>query len=271
MRYRRLKTILRKLLPPSLLFRLRERLNRGVFDEIQWIHAELHPADPTPVMLDVGACHGTSLYPFARDGWQVFAFEPDSENRNELIRRCRDFPNVRIEGRAVSNQVQAACPFYRSPLSNGISSLTAFHATHMKSEMVDTITLEHFCREYGIRRVDFLKIDAEGYDYFVLQGFPWHQMKPGVILCEFEDSKTVPLGYTVYDLADYVAGQGYRIWVSEWFPVIEYGTRHRWRQILPYPAKLADPNAFGNLIAVSDDPAYTALKDRIPRLAGQAE
>lgn len=266
-----MKTILRTLLPPSLLFKLRERLNRRHFDEVRLIHSKIGSRDCSRVMLDVGACHGVCLYPFARDGWHIFAFEPDGENRKELIRRCRHFPNVRIDARAVSNQDQAACPFYRSPLSDGISSLTAFHATHTQADTVETVTLARFCREQNIHRIDFLKIDAEGFDFFVLQSFPWDAIKPAVILCEFEDGKSIPLGYTVYDMADYIADKGYRILLSEWFPIIEYGGRHRWRRLVPYPARLADPHAFGNLIAAADDQTYAALQDRIAVYAGRTD
>ena len=137
MRFRLIKKNLKRLLPPSLLFKLSKLLNRNSFDEVRWIYSEIHSTDPSRVMLDVGACHGVSLYPFARDGWRVFAFEPDAENRKELIRRCGHFPSVQIDGRAVSNKDQTGCPFYRSPLSDGISSLNAFHATHRESGTVD--------------------------------------------------------------------------------------------------------------------------------------
>ena len=39
------------------------------------------------VMLDVGAHHGSSLAPFARQGWQIIACEPDSQNRAVLSKR----------------------------------------------------------------------------------------------------------------------------------------------------------------------------------------
>ena len=93
MQFRLLKTILRRVLPPSLLFKLRGLLDRGHFDEVRMIHSEIRSADPARVMLDVGACHGVSLYPFARDGWQVFAFELVQEEcrgqRGKGRGRCR--------------------------------------------------------------------------------------------------------------------------------------------------------------------------------------
>jgi hypothetical protein len=40
-------------------------------------------------MLDVWAHHGTSLVPFARAGWQVYAFEPDPAKPRFADYPCR--------------------------------------------------------------------------------------------------------------------------------------------------------------------------------------
>jgi hypothetical protein len=74
-------------------------------------------------------------------------------------------------------------------------------------------------------------------------------MKPSVVLCEFEDRKTLPLGHTYHDIANYLRGWGYEVIVSEWYPIAEYGQTHRWRRAVRYPVDL-DPYAWGNLLAV---------------------
>ena len=80
-----------------------------------------------------------------------------------------------------------------------------------------------------------------------------------MILCEFEDRKTAPLGYTFHDMAKFLVDKGYRLVVSEWYPVVEYGKLHRWRRFAYYPCKLLDENAFGNIFAVHDETTYEAL------------
>jgi hypothetical protein len=87
--------------------------------------------------------------------------------------------------------------------------------------------------------VDFLKIDTEGHDLFVLQGFPWERNRPQVIECEFEDLKSKPLGYTTKDMADFLVGKGYTVYVSEWHPILKYGQRHDWHRLQKYPCDLA--------------------------------
>ena len=62
----------------------------------------------------------------------------------------------------------------------------------------------------------------------------------------------MPLGYDFHDLATYLQDQGYELIVSEWFPMVEYGMKHKWRQFENYPCELKDQKAWGNIIAVKD-------------------
>jgi len=193
---------------------------------------------------------GGSLRSFALDGWQVYAFEPDAVNRPELEKMCAHLDNVTIDSRAVSNEILTDQPYYQSDVSSGISGLSAFYPSHKEVGRVSTITLDKFCQGEGITAIDFLKIDTEGFDLFVLNSVPWDRIEPRLIVCEFEDRKTVPLGYTYHDMASYLVDHGYEVMVSEWYPIVEYGQRHKWRRFFPYPGELANTElGHGNLIA----------------------
>jgi FkbM family methyltransferase len=207
------------------------------------------------LMIDVGAHFGSALAPFLKMGWRIFAFEPDNNNRVKLLERLDSHKNkllVSVDTRCVSNKSQKGVPFFTSEQSTGISGLSAFHASHNEVGKVDVTTLTEFFQEKRITAVDFLKIDTEGHDLFVLQGFPWERGVPAVIECEFEDTKTVPLGYTFHDLARFLVDKGYTVYVSEWHPIICYGIQHDWRQLTRYPCELADPKGWGNLLAFRD-------------------
>lgn len=206
-------------------------------------------------MIDVGAHHGSALIPFLNKGWKIFAFEPDEKNRAKLLERLarhKDKELVSLDTRCVSNKSQKDVAFYQSEQSTGISGLSAFHESHVEAQRVDTITLTEFFQDKPLLEVDFLKIDTEGHDLFVLQGFPWDRTKPAVIECEFEDSKTVPLGYTFHNLAQFLVDKGYTVYVSEWHPIIRYGIRHDWNRLVRYPCQLADSKGWGNLLAFRD-------------------
>jgi FkbM family methyltransferase len=204
------------------------------------------------VMIDVGAHHGSALMPFLNKAWSVFAFEPDEKNRAKLTERLAKHKSkylVSLDTRCVSNKPQTGVSFFTSEQSTGISGLSAFHETHVEAQKVDITTLTEFFQDKPLPAVDFLKIDTEGHDLFVLQGFPWDRGQPAVIECEFEDTKTVPLGYTFHDLARFLVDKGYTVYVSEWHPIVRYGIRHDWNRLVRYPSDLADEKGWGNLLA----------------------
>jgi len=225
------------------------------------------------VMIDVGAHWGGSMIGFLDDGWSVYAFEPDDSNRSILQERVDRHPNkdrILIDSRCVGKDAQSDVAFFSSDESSGISSLAPFHRTHVASKRVDVTTLQVLIEDEKLDTVHFLKIDTEGYDLFVLQGFPWSSgMRPRAIECEFEDAKTISLGYSFHDLATFLAERGYRVWVSEWHPVIRYGVRHDWRKLERYPCELESSEAWGNLLAfdgaVEDADMVATIKAQLKR------
>jgi len=217
---------------------------------------------PPGVMIDVGAHHGLALAPFLDMGWRIWAFEPDASNRAVLEQRLERHPlgkHVRVDTRAAAAESRSQQAFYRSDVSTGISGLSAFHESHREAQRVDTVTLDEVMRGQGITAVDFLKIDTEGHDLFVLKGFPFDRVRPAVIECEFEDAKTVPLGYRFDDIARFLADLGYTVFVSEWHPIIRYGIAHDWCRIARYPCTLTDARGWGNLLAFAEPPDEAAL------------
>ena len=211
------------------------------------------------VMIDVGAHRGSSLSPFLRKGWKVLAFEPDPKNCTRLKEKFGSQPLLTIDIRAVGEKPANQVPFYTSEESTGISSLSAFTDGHRQAGFVSVTTVANIVQEQNLSRIDFLKIDTEGHDLMVLKGVPWDNIKPRVIVCEFEDRKTVPLGYNFYDLAQFLVDQGYWVLASEWYPIIRYGIKHDWRRLVLYPCHLVDGNAWGNLIAFREVPDITTI------------
>jgi len=229
---------------------------RAAIDEVEIVRLAFRDAGVRGVMIDVGAHFGGTAAPFCQDGWRVLAFEPDSMNRARLVERLRPFPNAVIDMRALSNEEKEAVTFYRGSASTGISGLSAFDPSHVASDTVPMTTLTRALAEHGVTSVDFLKIDTEGFDKFVLEGVPWDSLQPEVVICEFENRKTEPLGYTFSDLADYLVARGFRVIVSEWKPIARYGIEHDWSRFARYPCELSTPQGWGNLIAVRGDDLY---------------
>ncbi len=218
------------------------------------------------VMLDIGAHHGSSAANFVDDDWKIYCFEPDPNNRKFLIKRFTKRENVVIDSRALGENKCSGQPYYTSDVSSGISGMLAFDQSHKQEGVVEVTTVEQTINEQKIKHIDFLKIDVEGYDYSVLKGVPWGQIKPDVVECEFEDNKTNQLGHTWRDICEYLVEKGYTVYVSEWHPIIRYGIRHDWLGLKKYPCELEDTNAWGNLLAFMSDPGDTVIQEALSKV-----
>lgn len=213
------------------------------------------------VMLDVGAHHGSSAQYFHRLGWSIHCFEPDPINRDKLQSRFGAAQNIKIDPRAVSDKAANNVVFYASGESTGISGLHAFHSTHREAARVEVTTVAEITSERGLTRVDFLKIDVEGFDFAVLRGVPWGSLQPDVIECEFEDAKTRGLGHTWRDVAVFLRDKGYAVYLSEWHPIVRYGVRHDWRRVVALEGAEIAPDSWGNILAFRDDPGFAAVRE----------
>lgn len=239
-------------------------------NECQLIADVLGATAQPGVMIDVGAHLGSSLLPFAKSGWTVLAFEPDEVNRKALLEAVASFPDVHVSDNAVGRQIEANAAFYRSDVSSGISSLTAFHESHEPGQSVAVTTLDHIVAQTDLTEIDFLKVDVEGHEMDVLDGFDLTKIKPRAIMLEFEDGKAVGDKSAIKALADRLLHHDYHVYVSEWHKVVEYGRAHDWRQMTPYPAQLA-PDSWGNLIAFREPPSERILETALHRnIAGKA-
>ena len=248
----RVKTILRKKLSPTAIFLIKKLFLRNKFDEVDLIYSTLSKKIISKIMIDVGAHYGESFSPFLHDGWKVYAFEPDSRNMKELQIISRDNDRLNLDNRGCSNKTESNINFYSSDVSSGISSMSAFDSSHKETNKIDTVTLKDFIKDKQISNVGFLKIDTEGHDLFVLQGLPWDKIKPEIIVAEFEDKKSLSLGYTYHDMAKILIENGYIVYISEWFPIQRYGAKHVWRSMSGYPYQLKDANGWGNIIATTN-------------------
>lgn len=216
---------------------------------------------PDRVMVDVGAHHGYALERFADAGWTVHAFEPDPANRARLQQRSKREWKLTVNDRAVAEQDGATVDFFTSPESTGVSTLKPFLDSHTSSFQVETISLASYLAEHGVDHVDHLKIDTEGHDLFVLKSYPWEQDHPDTIECEFEDLKTLPLGYSTDDLVGYLNEKGYEVLVSEWHPIVAYGIDHDFAGLWPHEPDRFAERSWGNLIAVRSKSELDRLVD----------
>jgi FkbM family methyltransferase len=123
------------------------------------------------IVIDVGANIGWYTLQCAKlvgSKGQVFAFEPVSENFELLKRNVAEnnYKNISCVQKAVSNQVKKVTMELSSRI--GDHRIIQNTTSQKTTIQVDCTTLDIFFKEKN--KIDFLKIDAEGFDFFVLEG-----------------------------------------------------------------------------------------------------
>jgi FkbM family methyltransferase len=107
---------------------------------------------------------------------EVFAFEPSRAAFKELGIRFKQFPHFQLFNFGLGHKNMETFLFSDSQAS-GIASLYrrrldhfGIHFDQKNDEMVQIQTLDAFCKERKISRIDFLKLDVEGHELRVLEG-----------------------------------------------------------------------------------------------------
>jgi FkbM family methyltransferase len=235
----------------------------SAFDEGKLIleYFKAHPPAAEPgTMIDVGAQFGTSFREYLGMGWRVIAVEPEA-TKHEKLRRFAGDERFTLVADAVGENASERAAFYTSEESTGIASLLAFRESHCEAMRVRVTTLRIIAK-HDVRRLNYLKVDTEGYDLAVLRGFPWEltHVRPEVVMAEFDELKTVHLGHTYQAIGDLLLEQGYAVWLSEWRPIVRYGVEHTWDSIRQYPCELRHEKAWGNFIAVRGNADAAAMQ-----------
>ena len=134
-------------------------------------------------ILDIGANIGGLSLPFAKicvpEG-EVFAFEPDSEVREQLLENImiNKLKNIIVNPIAIQNhsEIKSVEFFIRRAVHNdgrtnkGLSTIENISTYVQGKERVKTSTIDKFVQEKKIKRLDVIKCDVEGAEYKVFLG-----------------------------------------------------------------------------------------------------
>lgn len=119
-------------------------------------------------VLDIGANIGfytKILSDLVGSTGKVYAFEPDKTNFSHLKKAAGNLKNVELINKAVSNKT-GVITLYQSDLLNVDHKTYATNDYTSKTEIecvaIDDVILD--------KKIDFIKIDIQGYEYFAFQG-----------------------------------------------------------------------------------------------------
>lgn len=168
-------------------------------------------------VIDVGAnmgCHTLRMAKLVGEKGRVIAFEPMSWPAAKLQRNIElnGFENIVVERIGLSNarKREENVYFRTSWTLNGGSAPDS-----MKAESINLVTFDEYAKENNIERIDFLKIDVDGYEYKVIQGVQETLKRDmPLILIELGSYTLRNAGDDINDLVNMLSAIGYKF-ISE--------------------------------------------------------
>jgi FkbM family methyltransferase len=139
--------------------------------EVEWLRAALKRRGPDAVFIDVGANVGTYALPLAATAALVVAIEPYPpvfDRLEEAVRR-NDLRNVRAYPIGYSDKLETLAFVPPPPGNLGLGSFDHPVSSGAPLQLPLAPGDRHLA-EIGVRRVDAIKIDVEGFEKPVVRG-----------------------------------------------------------------------------------------------------
>lgn len=168
------------------------------------------------IFFDVGAHHGTytQLILNLVRTYEGHLFEPTPASFSKLDERLNSDSKLILSNLALSNfNGNSDLIIYPdSPTRNGLAGVGT--EINFTTEIIkcDVIKGDDYAKKKSIKRINLLKIDAEGHDFKVLQGFSDYISKGLVDVIQFEYTfKHADMRITLRDYYEFFMDHSYRI------------------------------------------------------------
>lgn len=148
----------------------------GELNVLSYIKKSLNSIDSL-VILDVGANVGDyskALAEFFQSGAMIYSFEPSRESYDRFLKNTFGITNVNPNNFGLSHE-EGVVSLYSDTSASELASVYQRNLDHFSISMnmkeeVKLSTIDIFCREQGIERIHFLKLDIEGHELNALKG-----------------------------------------------------------------------------------------------------
>jgi FkbM family methyltransferase len=189
----------------------------SMIDERRFLRRFSKALPSAPIVFDVGANHGQYAVMVLEEipDARVYSFEPNPQAFAKLIDAIKS-PHFQAINTAVGSRPGAATMFdYAHAQGSEHASLVRgviekVHQGQTQEIAVDVVTLDGAMAEYGVERIDLLKVDVEGFEAEVLRGAigALAEHRIGAVQFEFNEMNIVSKHF----LADFEALlPGYRL------------------------------------------------------------
>lgn len=130
---------------------------------------------------------------------KVFVFEPSKKTYDILLQNIKNYPNIRSMNIALGDkQGSGKLILAESSGSNTLEDSEMYkNSEGARKEDIEVTTIDDFVKQRGINRVDFIKMDTEGYEKKILKGAAETIKKYSPVLSlsayhHAEDKKMIP-------------------------------------------------------------------------------
>lgn len=189
----------------------------------------INPNGSFKVILDVGAHEGESIELFLKnfEVEHIYSFEPSVNSFKILTKNCENlrkkFTNTKIhlENIAIGCWTKdVELNFLRESSSSTLKDLNINSKYFKKKEKylgkllnkkikVKQINFKEYLEKNKITKIDFLKIDTEGYELEVLKGLKDFISKVSIILFEHHFDNMIVKKYTFSDINNLLKNNGF--------------------------------------------------------------
>jgi FkbM family methyltransferase len=170
-------------------------------------------------IFDVGANIGWYSNHFAKKfpNSIIYSFEPIPETFNQISANTKlnGATNIRLINLALSSKKEKLT-FYYSPTVTGASSSQNITENQSMTKLeLEAETIDNFIITNSIDKLDFVKCDVEGAEYFVYQGgFETFKHKKPIIFTEMLRKWAAKFGYHPNDIINYFFQFGYKCFIA---------------------------------------------------------
>ncbi len=230
-----LKSILKKLLPPQWIKRIKNRLP-GVFyrftsfsqqgEDLILYHLFLgFPEIKNPVYLDIGANHPfrfSNSAKFYFSGSKGFLVEPDPELA-QLLRKKRKRDTVFENGIALDKEKNLDFYLFEANTLNTFSKEEAERCKKMGYKLravkkIPLMTINELMEKVGL--IDLLSLDVEGFDEAIIKSLDFKKYRPLCICIETLSFETEKKPEKNYGIINFLIKQNYFVFADTYVNTI---------------------------------------------------
>lgn len=123
-----------------------------------------------PILLDIGANIGNHSLAFSTVAKQIYSFEPVSFIFNKLTENVQqnNIQNIKAFNIGFSDKNSQGLINIDTDGNLGSSSISEIQSN--KKEKIALINGDYFLKENHIKKIDFIKIDIEGHEFYAING-----------------------------------------------------------------------------------------------------